>query len=500
MASSGSSSYMIYHPENLNIFNMFSSTFALGGSLEGSGIVESSPQETISLRRASLHGLITSFTLEGLITSFTEGLITRFTLILQRIMIWLSGPAALFGLIIEFTLNLFVLNGGIFGFPWSIITESLKIPKPYSAGYLSMVALMDERRSLANSSYLSSPLLFKLPVHDRKFIYPLDLCVMASKVAYENKKYIKHTVTTEWKMHFVKFYNCWNECLKSKETQAFIFCDKREDAEVIVVAFRGTELFNLRDWLTDIDLSWLKLGEMGKVHVGFMKALGIQDEKCADKGWPKEYTGKKKLAYYTIRKKLRKLVKENPNAKILVTGHSLGGALAVLFPAILVFHQDKSILDKLDGIFTFGQPRVGDTKFRDSMEKQLNGNRKKYYRVVHRYDIVPRVPLHGYFIPFAHFGGCIYYKSWYKAQILPEEPNKNYFNPLHFPSKYINAWLDLFRGLIAGIRHGKDFKENRISIGVRLFGLLIPGFASHSPRDYVNDARLGNLELMEDNI
>ncbi|XP_042497822.1 triacylglycerol lipase OBL1-like isoform X3 [Macadamia integrifolia] len=394
MASSGSSSYMIYHHENLNISNIFS-ILVFGRSLEGSDIVECGPQETKP-------------------ESFLDNLITLITLILQRAMIWLSGPAALVGLIIEFTLNLFVLNGGIFGLPIRIITESLQ----------------------------------------------------------------------------------------RNDTQAFIFCDKPENAEMIVVAFRGTELFNLRDWATDIDLSWLNLGEMGKVHVGFMRALGFQkDAKDAQTGWPKENKGDKVLAYYTIKEKLRQLLEQNPNAKILVTGHSLGGALAILFPAILLYHQENSILDRLCGVYTFGQPRVGDRKFGYIMEKQLNGTSRRYYRVVYRYDIVPRVPPQWSLLPFAHFGVCIYYKSWYKAQISKEEPDKNYFNLLYFPSQYINAWFDLFRGLFAGIRHGKEFKEGSIPIGARLFGLLIPGLASHGPRDYVNGTRLGNIEIMEeDNI
>ncbi|XP_043694458.1 triacylglycerol lipase OBL1-like [Telopea speciosissima] len=479
MASSGSSSYMIYHPENLKISDIFS-ILVFGRSLEGSGIVECSSQE---IKAA-----------ESLLDNF----ITLLSLILQKIFIWISGPMALLGFIIDFTLNLFALNGGILGLPIRIITGSLVITKRDSADYQSIIGCIDDRKSLQNS-YLSSLPMVKILIHGIQFINPLDLCMMASKVSYENEAYVKYIVTNYWKMHFVGFYNCWNGSLKKSDTQAFVFCDAPENAEMIVVAFRGTELFNFRDWATDIDLSWLSLGEIGKVHVDFMKALGLKkDAKDAETGWPKEYTGDKVLAYYTIREKLRQLLEQNPNAKLLVTGHSLGGALAIVFPAILVYHQENSILDRLLGVYTFGQPRVGDKEFGDSMEKQLNGTSRRYYRVVYRYDTVPRVPSNGLILHFSHFGGCIYYKSWYKSQILKEEPDKNYFNPLFFPSLYINAWLDLFRGLFAGIRHGKGFTENWTSIGLRLFGLFIPGFASHSPRDYVNTTRLGNIEIMEE--
>lgn len=40
-----------------------------------------------------------------------------------------------------------------------------------------------------------------------------NVCVMAAKLAYENKAVVKKVVTQNWNMHFVGFYNCWNgEC------------------------------------------------------------------------------------------------------------------------------------------------------------------------------------------------------------------------------------------------------------------------------------------------
>lgn len=249
-------------------------------------------------------------------------------------------------------------------------------------------------------------------------------------------------------MHFVKFFNCYNsklalqylriyriswfvmnnliicakiylaEYLKSRGTQAYAFTDRPDNANLIVVAFRGTEPFNALDWITDVDLSWLSMGKLGCVHLGFMRALGLQDETHTDQGFPREYTESdegKTLAYYSIRSTLQGLLGKHPDAKILITGHSLGGALAILFPAILALHEESGILDRVYGVMTFGQPRVGDATFGMLMSYVLG---ERYYRMVYRYDLVPRVPFDKPPVAqFKHFGTCIYFNSWYVGEV-----------------------------------------------------------------------------------
>ncbi|KAL2906278.1 Ammonium transporter Rh type B-A [Bienertia sinuspersici] len=58
-------------------------------------------------------------------------------------------------------------------------------------------------------------------------------------------------------------------------TQAFLCQEKNPDGDVIVVAFRGISMFVADDWSTDFDFSWVKIDGMGKGHMGFMMALGI---------------------------------------------------------------------------------------------------------------------------------------------------------------------------------------------------------------------------------
>lgn len=215
------------------------------------------------------------------------------------------------------------------------------------------------------------------------------------------------------------FYNIirtsWHAVYQSKyTTEAFMVIDRSTHPEMIVVAFRGTEVFDANAWSTDIDISWYEYPGMGKVHGGFMKALGLQMN-----GWPKEIQQdcKQPSAYYTIRNKLRYLLHSNDQTKFIVTGHSLGGALAILFTAVLALHEEYLLLDRLEGVYTFGQPRVGDQGFGNFMEESLEKHRINYERIVYSNDVIPRVPFDNSTCKFKHFGTCLYYNSLYKAQV-----------------------------------------------------------------------------------
>ncbi|PKI50154.1 hypothetical protein CRG98_029478 [Punica granatum] len=197
--------------------------------------------------------------------------------------------------------------------------------------------------------------------------------------------------------------------------------DKNLHGDTIVVAFRGTEPFDSDSWCSDFDISWYELPGMGRMHGGFMKALGLQ----RNLGWPKESPAESDIprtshpptAYYFIREKLRSLLQEDSHSRYIVTGHSLGGALAVLFPAILSLHEENELLDRLEGVYTFGQPRVGDGEFGKFMQKVMSDHKIEYHRFVYGNDIVPRLPYDNSTFLFKHFWKCRYYDSHYGEQV-----------------------------------------------------------------------------------
>lgn len=200
-------------------------------------------------------------------------------------------------------------------------------------------------------------------------------------------------------------------------TQAFVLADKPTDATLAVVAFGGTRPFDTEQWCVDVDISWYEIPGVGKIHCGFMKALGLQKHG----GWPKDLDDKnnpqkRPFAYYAIRETLRSFLSENAGARFAVAGHSLGGALAVLFPTILALHGEEDVLARLERVYTFGQPRVGDEELGRFMGRYLD-RPSRYFRFVYCNDIVPRVPYDDSELQFKHFGTCIYFDSLYQGRV-----------------------------------------------------------------------------------
>ncbi|KMZ69273.1 Lipase [Zostera marina] len=151
--------------------------------------------------------------------------------------------------------------------------------------------------------------------------------------------------------------------------QAFIgFAD---DLNSIVIAFRGTRETSIRNWVEN--LSWKQLDlnypDMpdAMVHHGFYSAYhettlrpGILD------GIQKAKTSM------------------GSNTGIIVTGHSMGGAMAT-FCAL-----DLTINNGMDDVqlMTFGQPRVGNAAFASHFSQHVPNT----FRVTNNNDMVPHLP------------------------------------------------------------------------------------------------------------
>jgi pimeloyl-ACP methyl ester carboxylesterase len=162
-------------------------------------------------------------------------------------------------------------------------------------------------------------------------------------------------------------YSCSVEAvprLIEPEAQRYIIENHATDTRAVItqsnddliIAFRGTR--DLRNWLTDLDCAFTP-SVCGRVHAGFAAALNSAFAQVAETIFDAHCAGK----------------------RIWLTGHSLGGALALLCA--------RQLIKPLAGCYTFGQPRVGDATFCAAYDALL---KDRTHRVVHDADIVPRVP------------------------------------------------------------------------------------------------------------
>jgi len=185
-----------------------------------------------------------------------------------------------------------------------------------------------------------------------------------SRIAY----YDKNQVTKEldnMAMDLDLFFN-----IKETDTQGFIANDDKD----IFVVFRGTE--SLRDALIDVNTLMNRYPESGKsfflfkpkVHAGFLKA----------------YLSVKQL----LLNRVGEMVYSDGKNRVYVTGHSLGGALALL--ATLDIIEILKIQDVY--MMNFGGPKVGNKWY----VRRYNKKVKNSFRVVNDEDVVPILPIGGY--------------------------------------------------------------------------------------------------------
>jgi predicted lipase len=147
-----------------------------------------------------------------------------------------------------------------------------------------------------------------------------------------------------------------------------------EQPDALIIAFRGTA--NILDALTDAE-AWFHPTAAGRVHGGF------------------------EASYDAIRLDIQRRALGTLKP-IYLTGHSLGGAHAML-AAWDLFHANISP-SRLT-VYTFGQPRVGDAAF--AAAYRAAGLHDRTWRYIHQADVVPR--LAGYLLGYRHTGREIFH-------------------------------------------------------------------------------------------
>jgi triacylglycerol lipase len=174
-------------------------------------------------------------------------------------------------------------------------------------------------------------------------------CARASLLAYSDDAMVTATAS-DWGFDSAKPFT-------KDSNYVIVLCNR----EIILVAFRGTDRLN--DWLTNLNVLY-KRSSLGFVHRGFMKAVASF--------WPD-------LTHHIL--EIR-----NNDQRIWSTGHSLGGALALLASIKAYFENGLPIA----GLYTFGQPRVGTVSFSLEFAKHCP---YRLYRFINHTDAVSDAPI-----------------------------------------------------------------------------------------------------------
>jgi triacylglycerol lipase len=133
-----------------------------------------------------------------------------------------------------------------------------------------------------------------------------------------------------------------------------------EGHDATFVTFAGSDPAKPQDWITDFEA----MPSPDDLHTGFADAVKTV--------WP------------AIQAALAK--RTAPTQPVFFTGHSLGGALAILAASRAPLEPNVQQVV----VYTFGGPRVGGDAFFDDYTRQLGDFT---FRFIHGCDIVPTVPL-----------------------------------------------------------------------------------------------------------
>ena len=179
------------------------------------------------------------------------------------------------------------------------------------------------------------------------------LSIIASKKAYSEEKFINgfiHLGNIKADASSVLDFSI--QQIGGGQSSGDVWYSK--DKNTLLIAFKGTN--NATDLIADLGImdkirgggTDFKEGS-GKVHSGFYKTM---------KGMKTE---------------IDDIIRKFPDAEIIVTGHSLGGAVAELYGQTL---EEDNV-----EIISIGAPQVGDQEFKKGYSKPLS-------RIVHHADIV----------------------------------------------------------------------------------------------------------------
>lgn len=231
---------------------------------------------------------------------------------------------------------------------------------------------MQNHQKEKNSQSRNEELISRLSILKKKNLlrpeksFNLETALQLSKlcsVSYEEPSVIQNGILNEGfkNFHYIGLNDPWPKAIIAANDQ------------YISVCFRGTK--SSWDWLSNLEIMQVQVpivpNGKGKVHKGIHRA-----------------TMRRYDEIMTVLKGMQKQ-KLRP---IYLTGHSLGGGMAII-AAARMNHENIAP----DAVYTFGSPKIGDPQF--ALEYALHPKlHQNTFRIVNYCDVVPKIPHTGNFV------------------------------------------------------------------------------------------------------
>ncbi|CAK69504.1 unnamed protein product (macronuclear) [Paramecium tetraurelia] len=192
----------------------------------------------------------------------------------------------------------------------------------------------------------------------------------------QSESFFYYTQVAKCSLKSISNWNCGSFCdhhpdmvevkafyKSDHHAQAYVGYNKKEN--LVVVVYRSTQDFI--NWYNNIKFFKHDFGDCKncKVHLGFWETY---DDVSAE-----------------VLAAAKHLKEKYPTSKLLVTGHSLGGAVAYLAAVDL-----KKLGYNVDYFFTYGSPRIGSHEFAVWFTSFVGAT--EHWRVTHYRDMVIHQP------------------------------------------------------------------------------------------------------------
>lgn len=214
--------------------------------------------------------------------------------------------------------------------------------------------------------------------------------------------------------------------------------DEEHDLDFYIVGFRGSA--NKKDWKINLETEQVPFGgsnlpefkdfatntkadeNVPMVHKGFNEYVNTVLEATMQDG--------------SSSKKFIEEIKSNPRVRVLLTGHSLGGAVATLMAERLV---SMGIEKWRVPVITFGAPAIGNAAF-----AKTYGDKILLWRITNTADPIP-----GSLQTF--FGGYKQFGRQHKYSVSPKLATQQHDMAMYFDVSVHNYYKALHKAQAAGL-------------------------------------------------